>query len=367
MRDGPLRSLWAAVATVLIGIVAGATGSCNGGPEEREARPPSANGMAVGFNETPSVRTFALQSRTGMPVVRFKVSWTAVEPAPDRWVWAPYDRAYAQMLRAGLRPLLVAIGGPCWTRPDRPCAPAPPDADFDSDWAEYVRKLVERYPDAVGVEVWNEPNSVLLFPPRPDPVRFEKLLAAAHDAVKEVDPGMPVVLGGLFASDRTGGYAIADQEFLAAVLAAGGGDEIDAIGAHPYPRTREPEAGPVRYDLSAMQRALDRLRSARDAFGYSELPIWITEVGVSTMSGARFPPGVSGAVQARVLLDALRIARDAGDVQLVLIHRLLDLEAGSATGPLAGVEAGFGVFGASGRAKPAACALSNRFGGSLTC
>jgi hypothetical protein len=291
------RGLRAALAAILLAILAGSTSGCGDGPDEQRARSPSADGMAVGFNEEPSARAFALQAQTGMTVLRFKVPWNAVEPAPDRWSWGPYDRAYALMLRAGLRPLLVAVGGPCWTRPGHACTAGPPDPDFDSDWAEYVRRLAERYPQAVGVEVWNEPNIVPMFPPRPDPTRFEELLAAAHDAVKGVDPAMPVVLGGLFATDRTGGYGIADREFLAAVLSAGGADEIDAIGVHPYPRVGGDAGSPLRYDLRGMTEALDRMRDARDAAGLDGVPLWITEIGASTASAGGFPPGVSPARQ----------------------------------------------------------------------
>ncbi len=302
-----------------------------------------------------------------MPLLRFKVPWDQVEATPDQWTWAQFDRRYAAIRAAGLEPVLLAIGAPCWTRPGRPCAPGPPDPPFDSQWGEFVRLLVERYPDVAGVEVWNEPNIVPMWPPRPDPTRFASLLDAAHDAVESTDPDLPVISGGLFASDRSGGYGLADTTFLQAVLAAGAGDSIDAIGVHPYPRLGGVAGLPPRYDLRGMQQTIERMRIVRDAAGLSELPFWITEMGASTASAEGFPPGAAEDDQSVLLLAALREAEKADDVDVALIHRLVDLPSASAAGPLAEIESGFGVFGSDGKPKPSACALSDEYGGSLSC
>lgn len=360
MTYRPPLTLVVAIAAVTI---AGCSGQSTSYPQRPLAPPPRPGGTVFGFNEDGGRRSFELQAKMGMPIRRFKVPWSAVEPAPGKWDWARYDAQYRQMTARGLEPLLNAIGSPCWTRPGQPCSPGVPDPEFDSDWAEYVRRLVARYPAAVGVEVWNEPNIVPLFPPRPDPVRFTELLHAAYDAVKTEDPQLPVVSGGLFRSDRTGPYGIADGAFLAAMYRAGAGQWMDAIGAHPYPIV----GGEARWDVAGMRQSLDRLRAARNAAGASKTPIWITEMGVSTTSARGYPRGATEAQQARDLVQMARIARRADDVPVALFHKLIDVRPSAGGSPLARVQMGFGVFRADGRPKPAACDLSQALAGSLTC
>jgi hypothetical protein len=230
-----------------------------------------------------------------------------------------------------------------------------------------VRRLTERYPEAVGIEIWNEPNIAPTFPPYPDPNRFAALLEAAYGAVKDVDPELPVISGGLFPATATGRYGIADSQFLAELYKAGAGDWFDAIGVHPYPMVTDTPGAPARYDLVAMQQALDRIRAARDAAGYAGTPIWITEVGVSTASARGFPPGATQAEQARLLLAVVDTAEKADDVEVTLIHRLVDTDRPGGSSPLAAIETGFGVLDSSGEPKLAACALARRFKGSLAC
>jgi hypothetical protein len=356
-------------AALAVAVSAAVLGGC-GGPESGGTAPPAASpnpaGTSFGFNQSPEARSFRLQAETGTHLRRFKVPWNQVEPAPGRWNWLPFDHSYRAMAAAGLRPLVLAIGAPCWTRPGRACSPGPPDPRFDGAWREYVRRLTERYPQAVGVEVWNEPNIAPMWPPYPDPRRYAGLLESAYDAVKGVDADLPVISGGLFATDRTGRYGMADARFLAAMYAAGAGDSINAIGAHPYPMSGGDAGAPRRYDLGAMEQALDRLRAVRDDAGYSETPIWITEAGVSTASASGFPPGASPPRQARLLAALVAAAERDPGIQVMLIHNLIDGSA-PATTPLAAIESGFGVFDSSGRPKLAACALSKIFGGSLSC
>jgi hypothetical protein len=312
-------------------------------------------------------RSIRLQAEIGMQVRRFKVPWNEVEPGPGRWRWEPFDLQYRAMLRAGLKPLLLAIGAPCWTRPGRACLPGPPDSSYEGAWKEYVRQLTERYPRAIGVEVWNEENITPMWPPYPDPKTYTDLLRAASESVKGVNPKLPVISGGLFASDRTGPYGMADASFLEGMYAARAGDSINAIGAHPYPITAADAGVPRRYDLRAMEQSLDRLRAVRDDTGHSATPIWITEAGVSTASATGYPPGATEARQERLLVKMVQAIQGAPDVQMLLIHDLVDSSATSATDPLAAIQSGFGVFDSSGRPKPAACGLSRLLGGSLSC
>lgn len=304
-----------------------------------------------------------------MPVRRISVPWNAVEPAPGVWDWSLFDAYYQQMRAVGLRPLIVAGAPPCWTRPGAQCdaTQGPPDPSYDPAWKTYVGVLAQRYPAAVGIEVWNEPNTSLEFVPRVDPVRYTALLKEAYEAVKSVDSGLSVISGGLFASDTSGPYAMGDGAFLKAMYAAGARGFMDGIGAHPYPVSAAAGGRDPRYDLAALTRDLDRLRAVRDGEGDRATPIWITETGVSTASAPGSPPGTSEQDQRFELLKLLDLIGRQEDVRVALIHRLDDVQPATANPALSPVESGFGVFRSDGTPKPAACALGRRFDGTLTC
>jgi hypothetical protein len=330
-----------------------------------------------GFNEDPNPAGFALQRSLKMPVRRLSMPWGEAEPTPGQWDWSQFDAQYAGLIQAGLRPLIVVATAPCWAHKEVPCNPAAaPDPSFDPAWAEYVRRVAARYPAAIGIEVWNEPNIVPTFDPV-DPVRYTALLKEAYKAVKSVSRKTPVISGGLFASDKSGSYGMADGQFLAAMYAAGAKGSMDAIGAHPYPIVAGSTGSPPRYDPAGMEQALQRLRAARDAAGASSTPIWITETGVSTQQlVAGSPVGATPAQQADYLLAMVHDVEADPDVPVALIHRLVDLP-GTPTGPFpytqpvpgqgGSSESGFGVFTSDGSPKPAACALSREFHGSLSC
>jgi polysaccharide biosynthesis protein PslG len=372
-----LRGLgWkAAIAVAGVLLVALAIYLAVGDGSSNERRPTGSK--EFGFNDDPDPRFFSLQESLDMPVRRLSIPWGSVEAAPGVWNWTQFDPVYKALLDAHLRPLIIAGTAPCWAHSESPCNPAaPPAPKFDSDWAEYVGRLAARYPDAVGIEVWNEPNISPSFQPV-DPVRYTALLKEAYGAVKRADPRMKVISGGLFASSASGSYGMADGQFLAAMYAAGAQGSMDAIGAHPYPIAVASNGLPTGYDPDVMEQALDRLRAARDAAHASQTPIWITEMGVSTQTVSGAPHGATEAQQADDLLAMVHHVEDDADVPVALIHRLIDLP-GAPTGPFpyvrppipgqgGSVESGFGVFRADGTPKPAACALSLEFHGSLHC
>lgn len=353
-RTAPRRST-AIVAALTLALV-----GCGG-----HGSPPAAtHGQLFGFNDTPDAQSLALQASLGMTIRRYPVPWNRVESLPGRWSWTYFDRAYAATLAHGLRPLLEAVGSPCWSQGLSVCnAVGPPAARFLPRWAEYLRRLVTRYPRAIGIEIWNEPNATPWFWPHPDPREYTTLLKAAYAAIKGVDPQMQVVSGGLLPAEQSGPRVVADWQFLAAMYRDGAKGSFDAIGAHPYPVAIGPGRS-LQYSVAAMQRDLAKLEAVRAAAGDQTSPIWITETGVSTGPEAGFPPAATSAQQASLLAAVLDAVRGERDIPVVIIHRLMDTTIDSSPVP---VQSGFGVFRANGTPKPAACALSHEFHGSLSC
>lgn len=337
-----------------------------------------------GFNAYANPETVALQATTGARVQRLNIAWYEVQQLPGTWNWARYDQQYKLILEAGLKPLVMVVAAPCWTHPTTGCPPmvtGPPDPAFDPDWAEFVRRVAERYPETIGIEVWNEPNLDTQFAPVADPVRFTELLKLAYAAVKSVDPELPVVSGGIFASAAPGRVpgGEGDESFLARMYAAGAGPVMDGIGFHPYPSAPAAPGAQV-WDPAAMEVAVGRARRARDAAGGRQ-PLWLTELGESTTTQHYFPAAVSPEQQAADLRAMVRAARAAPDIPVAIIHTLVDAAANLPEDALAAlvapttglnisynrVNSGFGIFTAEMRPKPAACVLSREFGGSVAC
>ena len=371
------RALAAVAGAVIVALAIYLLVGGGGGGREVESPDGSAGGGSklFGFNDDPDPRYFPVQESLDMPVRRLSVPWGAVEAAPGVWDWGQFDAEYKAILDADLRPLIVVGSAPCWAHAETPCNPvAPPGANFDGQWSEYVRRLTVRYGKAIGIEVWNEPNIAASFHPV-DPARYTTLLEDAYGAVKQVDHRMEVISGSLFASAASGPAGMADDQFLAAMYAAGAQGSMDAIGAHPYPIVTSASGAPT-YDPTGMEQALDRLREVRDSAHQQPTPIWVTETGVSTQTVSGSPPGATESQQADYLLAIVHAVERDPDVPVALIHRLVDLPPTSSgpypySPPIPGqggtVESGFGVFRADGSPKPAACALSREFHGSLDC
>jgi hypothetical protein len=339
--------------------------------------------LELGFNTYTTPLTVAKQRAVGAKVTRLFVNWWDVEPQKGGWSWNSTDLQYQQIVAGGLRPLLVVNGAPCWASAScNLLFGSPPTPTHDADWSAYVRAVTARYPQAAGVEVWNEPNLSGTFYPQADPRRYTQLLSEAYTAVKSVNRNMPVISGGLAMNDGWGsglpGYA--SRTFLADMYADGARRYMDGLGIHVYPTDTQSNGSRV-WDPAAMSRWLQQAEDIGRSAGVSPVPIWITEMGVSTATESGQPPAVTPEQQASDLLSMIHLAQAGSDVRVAIIDSLQDAASdpiGNALNSLTwslinfdvsynGVEAGLGVYTNYWAPKPAACALSKAMGGSLTC
>jgi hypothetical protein len=340
--------------------------------------------LYLGFNAYTTPTTVSKQRLVGATVTRLFVDWSQVEPSPGSWNWSSFDQQYQQILAGGLRPVLVAFAAPCWAQGPGGCSltyASPPAPANDGAWSEFVRQLTARYPQAAAIEVWNEPNLGWAFYPQVDPARYTQLLSEAYGAVKSVNPRMPVVSGGVAMSDNEGGIAsaYASRTFLSDMFADGARRYMDALGIHIYP-TDTIGGGPV-WDPAAMSRWLAQVHSVEAAAGVGHVPIWVTEMGVSTATQAGFPPAATEQQQATDLLDMINFAQGDPDVQVTIIDTLQDAIPDLIEDLISSIGGalfdnpifynqiieGLGVFHSDWTPKPAACGVSRAFAGSLTC
>jgi beta-xylosidase len=113
------------------------------------------------------------------------------------------------------------------------------------------------------IKFWNEPNNLSHWDFEIDPEwqEFATMTSAAAAAVRELAPHLRLVLGGI---------SPIDPVFLGLLGSYGVLDRMDAVAVHGFPLDWN------HWQLDSWPARLDEVRTVTD------LPIWATEVGVSS-------------------------------------------------------------------------------------
>lgn len=237
---------------------------------------------------------FKLMVGAGIESARTVFDWSAAQPYAS-WSDVPSGQASSfvggaggvptnfaetdQLVEAasarGVSVLPVVLYAPSWDQSSVPpitfgfAAPATPQP-----YANYLTTLVQRYgpngsfwsehPELAKRpirmwEIWNEPNIAQYWPIQPFVASYVALLSAAHQAIKQADPGARVVLGGLTNAEWTDLASIYRQP--------GARGLFDVVDVHPF--TKQP-AGVI--------AILKLVRAAMDRFGDKRKPIIAGEI-----------------------------------------------------------------------------------------
>jgi hypothetical protein len=125
-------------------------------------------------------------------------------------------------------------------------------------------------------QIWNEPNSITWWRPKPSPKQYAALLRRSANVLHGVDPSAQVMTAGIVANP-TNSHAIPAKKFVPAMLRTRGTPAaMDILAFHPYAQTAKDA-------LKQMKRMRGTLRKGGDPTA----PIWITEIGW----GSRGPKG----------------------------------------------------------------------------
>lgn len=203
----------------------------------------------------------------GLGLARATPLWEFTEPRPPRdgvhhYDWSYDDRIADRIAAHGFRWVALLAYAPGWasaTPAELHGAPTSP-----ADYAAYAAAVAARYRGRIAAyEIWNEENSAEFWRPAPDPAAYARLYLTARAAIHRVDPGVPVLIGGL---------ANPGAAFLAEVLARPGlHRQVDGVAVHPYGRN------PV--------QVLDVVRSYRlqlRQLSAGAVPLYVTEYGWAT-------------------------------------------------------------------------------------
>ncbi|MBP0491470.1 beta-xylosidase [Roseomonas indoligenes] len=111
--------------------------------------------------------------------------------------------------------------------------------------------------------IWNEPNNKSHWDPEIDPgwEKFGHMVKLAGRAIKEANPAIPRVLGGISPIDPT---------FIQNMAQRGAMDEIDVVAVHGFPLDWN------LWKIDEWPAKIDEIRTVTDK------PIWVSEVGIST-------------------------------------------------------------------------------------
>ena len=212
---------------------------------------------------------FQLYELTGARWDRRDFWWGIAQPDLETWEWDYFDRAMKDFQDHRVNLVVILCYGSAWYKD------APATEDEMQRFGEYVYRMVDRYKGWVKHwEVWNEPNILPFWAPKPNVMHYTRLLQIAYQRAKQADPEC-TVLGGALAG--------ADADFLRGMYRNGARGCFDALSYHTYGNNPTEES---------QRKEIEGLRGVMKEFG-DDKPLWLTETGIYTG-----PAGVSESLQA---------------------------------------------------------------------
>jgi hypothetical protein len=198
----------------------------------------------------------------------------------------------------GLPPLLPE----CPDEPDDPNDPVPPPPTEPPPPPPTTEPGPNEAPCGCTVaspiriwQVWNEQNSPKYFAPKVDVRDYAKLVKSTSKAIKSVDPGAEVMLGGMWGPANASKVVLPLRPYLKELYKVKGiKKHFDSIGLHPYAASTEPSLAQLEVTRQTVRKAGDR-----------KVGIWITELGWAA-DGPKSNPYVKGLQgQAKLLRKTL--------------------------------------------------------------
>jgi hypothetical protein len=288
------------------------------------------NFWGVSPQGTPSPEQFKRLRTGGVDSVRIPISWAAVQAhGPGEANFGASDLLVAGAAAAGLEVLPFVYDAPSWAVPQAH-VPGPGTARAPktlpvksgkerSAWASFLKLVVARYGPGGSFwsanptlpsrpirtwQIWNEEN-FKYFVVRPSPADYGKLVDISYSAIRSVDRGAKLILGGMFAEPgearpmRKPPQAYFATDFLSQVYRSTPGVKGKFVGValHPY--------------TGSYQRLTPEIEKFRQVLAQNHdagKGLWITELGWSSEPPSRsdsFAKGPAG--QAAQLKGAFKL------------------------------------------------------------
>jgi polysaccharide biosynthesis protein PslG len=293
----------------------------------------------------------AAMKAIGIKSVRLDANWSWVQPAnPRDFDWSQLDQAVNSVRDAGMSADLIIDGCPSWAALAGTIGDPSPQPASSAQYATWAAEVAARYrPDGVNTfEIWNEPNAVGFWQPKPDPSAYTADLTAAYSSIKAVDPSAFVISGGL-APGPTRGNDISPIDFLQAMYADGAKGNFDALGFHAYSYPALPKSYQSWSGWSEMAQTDPSVRRIMTRNGDGNKPLWITEFGAPTQG----TPEAGDSAQALAITQAITDAKATKWIGAIYLYTWQD-NGNDPSNP----EDWFGLSTSGGVRKPAYSAVS---------
>jgi hypothetical protein len=248
---------------------------------------------------TPTAEQFQRLKRGGVDSVRTPIGWNAVQPQPNgAFEWAGVDDVVRGAATAGLEVLPFLTSAPSWAvahdaRFGSPVTLPVKTAAQRANWTNFVEQAILRYgPNGTfwaanpGLprrpirtwQVWNEEN-FKYFVARPNPADYGKLVQLSSAAIKGIDPGAQIVLGGMFATPfeatqkKKPPEAYFAADFLDRMYRSTPGikSKFNGVALHPYTGRWQ-----------NLTEKIEEVRTALREHGDGGKKLWLTELGWSS-------------------------------------------------------------------------------------
>lgn len=221
----------------------------------------------------------------GATWLRLPFDWVTLEMnGKGKYNWAPADAVVNAANARGLKILAVVSYTPGWARPAGTPGSTPPTRT--ADYGDFLAAAARRYAP-MGVhawELWNEPNLVSMWSPKPDVVKYTAMLKDAYPKIKAADPSAVVVTGGTSPGwDAPDGSQMLPLTFVKGIYANGGKGYFDAVAHHPYSFPYSP----------TLQQSWNSFQQSKDIYNYmasqgdGAKKVWGTEFGFPTGTNSK--------------------------------------------------------------------------------
>jgi hypothetical protein len=272
------------------------------------ATAPAAAALPSGFwgvspQAAPSAEQFQRLRAGGVDSVRIPISWAATQPLSGAEAnFSAPDQLVAGAAAAGLNVLPFVYDAPSWAvtqaRVPGSSAKAPKTLPVKTGaqrgaWSNFLKLVVGRYGPGGSFwaasrslpetpirtwQIWNEEN-FKYFVARPSPSDYGKLVNVSYAAIKSVDPGAKLILGGMFARPKEAEFkgkpaqAYFATDFLDQLYSSTPGikRKFTGVALHPY-TTKYQQLTPD------IEEFITVLKANHD----SGKKLWITEIGWSS-------------------------------------------------------------------------------------
>ena len=225
-------------------------------------------------------------------LVRDSLLWNEVEPVEGERDWSVPDGVVTDLRAAGIEPLLVVVGSPSWANGVPESKPGhdlyvPPRGPALDSWlqrySKFLAAAVRRYHVVVKHwEIWNEPNLIDFWRPRPDPVVYGQVYYTLRATILSADPTASVAVGGLGDLTVAPAPSIPGLAFLRRLARTRA--PISNVAIHPYTSLAHPPDVRVsgENNFQDIERIHELLVSLREP-----ALIWVTEWGWPSASVGR--------------------------------------------------------------------------------